>query len=132
MIAGFIFSMHLVFILYIFIKKTKKENVSAGLISTVFIIIIFAVGWSLTSFFANNIIPQSFYDFMVKKLQPVIELIANVSGSFLPKPLINPNESWKEINGNSLGLILLTIAEIFFYRFYYKDLWKTTEDGKGK
>jgi len=132
MITGFIFSLHLVFIIYIFVKKLKKESTSAAFISTIFIIIIFAVGWSLASFFANNIVPQSFYDYMVKLLQPIINLIANISGSFLPKPLINPNESWKEINGDSLGLILLTIAEFFFYRSYYNDLWTTTEVEKGK
>lgn len=132
MITGLIFSIHLIFIIYIFVKKIKKESTSSGFISVAFIIIIFAVGWSLASFFANNIIPQSFYNFTIKQLQPAIEIIAYLSSAILKKPLINPNESWKEINGDSFGLILLTIGEIFFYKIYFKDLFATTEGEKGK
>lgn len=132
MIIGFIFSLHLIFIIYVFILKIRRESLSAGLISTAFIIILFAVGWSLASLFANNILPYSFYEFARKIFKPAIDFIANVSESFLEKPLINPNESWKEINGDSFGLFLLTIAEFFFYKSYYKDLWKTTQVEKGK
>lgn len=132
MITGLIFSIHLIFIIYIFVKKIKKESTSAGFISVAFIIIIFAVGWSLASFVANNLIPQSFYDFTIKQLRPAIEIIANGSSAIFNKPLINPNESWKEINGDSFGLILLTIGEIFFYKIYFKDLLATNEGGKEK
>ncbi|GAB4136596.1 MAG: hypothetical protein Fur0015_08860 [Ignavibacteriales bacterium] len=132
MIVGFIFSLHLIFIIYVFVLKIKKESVSAGFISSAFIVILFAVGWSLASLFANSVLPDSFYEFSRKIFKPLIDLIANVSGRFLQKPLINPNESWKEINGDSFGLFLLTIAEFFFYKGYYKDLWKTTPVEKGK
>jgi hypothetical protein len=132
MIIGFIFSLHLIFIIYVFILKLKKESLSAGLISSAFIIILFAVGWSLTSLFANSLLPDSFYEFARKLFKPAIDAIAGISSTFLSKPIINPNESWKEINGDSFGLFLLTLAEIFFYKSYYKDLWKVTPDEKEK
>jgi len=132
MIIGFIFSLHLIFIIYVFILKLKKEALSAGFISSAFIIILFAVGWSLASLFANSLLPDSFYEFARKIFKPAIDAVAGISSALLNKPIINPDESWKEISGDSFGLFLLSIAEIFFYKSYYKDLWKTTQAEKGK
>ncbi len=50
MIVGFIFFVHFIFILTIFTKKWQYETISAGFTNSFLIIIMFAIGWSLTTF----------------------------------------------------------------------------------
>lgn len=49
MISAFIFFAHFIFILIIFTKKWQDEKFSIGIINVALIIILFSVGWSLTS-----------------------------------------------------------------------------------
>lgn len=49
MIAVFIFFIHIVFIITIFVKKKKEDGMNGGLLNIALIGILFAIGWSLTS-----------------------------------------------------------------------------------
>lgn len=49
MISAFIFFAHLMFVLYIFTKKWQDESLSAAFINVGLIIILFTVGWSITT-----------------------------------------------------------------------------------
>lgn len=49
MVISFIFLFHIIFIFYVFIKKWKSESLSSAFIDLVLIVIIFSVGWSLTT-----------------------------------------------------------------------------------
>lgn len=49
MISALIFFGHLMFILYIFTKKWQDESLSTAFINIALIIILFAVGWSLST-----------------------------------------------------------------------------------
>jgi len=49
MIAAFIFSAHLVFILIIFTLKWQNESLSTAFINLALIIVLFAVGWSIAT-----------------------------------------------------------------------------------
>jgi len=49
MISALIFSMHLLFILVIFTKKWQDESIGSAFINLALIIILFAVGWSITT-----------------------------------------------------------------------------------
>lgn len=49
MIAALIFCGHLIFVLYIFTKKWQDESLSSAFINLSLIIILFSVGWSITT-----------------------------------------------------------------------------------
>ena len=49
MIAALIFTGHLFFLLYIFTKKWQEESIQTALVNAALIIILFSVGWSITT-----------------------------------------------------------------------------------
>jgi len=49
MVISFIFLFHIVFSIYIFIKKWKTDSLGGAFIDLVLIIILFSVGWSISS-----------------------------------------------------------------------------------
>ncbi|MEW6702770.1 MAG: hypothetical protein AB1298_08620 [Bacteroidota bacterium] len=49
MITALIFSAHLVFMLIIFTKKWQNESISSALTNLALIIVLFAVGWSIST-----------------------------------------------------------------------------------
>lgn len=49
MIVVFIFLAHIIFTAFVFFKKKKNDSLSNALIDVIFIIIIFSVGWSLST-----------------------------------------------------------------------------------
>ncbi len=49
MISAIIFATHLIFACIIFTKKWQDESISSGFINLALIIILFAVGWSITT-----------------------------------------------------------------------------------
>ena len=49
MVIAFIFLLHIVFTIYFFIKKQKSDSLSAAFIDLILIIIIFSVGWSIST-----------------------------------------------------------------------------------
>lgn len=53
MISVIIFLIHIIFISYIFYKRNKIDSFNAALLDLIFIIIIFSVGWSLSSMLAK-------------------------------------------------------------------------------
>ena len=61
MVIAFIFLLHLIFTFYVFYKKWKLDSPSSAFIDLVLIIIIFSVGWSITTMFAKLIwAPEGF------------------------------------------------------------------------
>lgn len=53
MVIAFIFLLHIIFIVYIIYKRVKSNSTSSALIDVIFIIIIFSVGWSLSTMFCK-------------------------------------------------------------------------------
>ncbi|MEW6653478.1 MAG: hypothetical protein AB1394_08410 [Bacteroidota bacterium] len=49
MISALIFAAHLVFVAYIFTKKWQEESLSAAFINLALVIVLFAVGWSIST-----------------------------------------------------------------------------------
>lgn len=97
MVSALIFAAHLIFITVIFTKKWQDESLSAGIINAALIIILFSVGWSI-----STTIVKIFFD-------------AKGLGIYF--------------DADTISLTLLSIAEFFFYRFYYRED-KSTEDDK--
>ena len=50
MIAVFIFYIHVIFLVYVFTKNYLDEGLLNAFLSSVFIVIIFSVGWTLSEF----------------------------------------------------------------------------------
>ncbi len=93
MVNVFILALHLIFIIYIFLKKKAEESVSNGLINIALILILFSVGWS------------------------IISLLLNI--------FIEPEGFGKDFDRSTISLSILTIGEFFFYRSFFKDLFRT-------
>ncbi len=49
MVSAIIFAGHLIFVLYIFTKKWQDDSLSAAFINLALIIILFSVGWSIST-----------------------------------------------------------------------------------
>ena len=81
----------------IFTWKWQKEGIPAGFLNLALILILFAVGWTITGLIA--------------------------------KLLMEPKGLGFYYDRDTFSLSLLTIAEFFFYKIYYKE---TTANDKGK
>jgi formate hydrogenlyase subunit 3/multisubunit Na+/H+ antiporter MnhD subunit len=96
MITAIIFFAHFIFTLIIFTKKWQEEGISSAWMNVGLIVILFAVGWTVTGMIAKILMEQE-----------------GIGIHF---------------DRDTFSLTLLTIMEVFFYRFYYRDT--VTEDGK--
>ncbi len=94
MITAIIFFAHFIFTLIIFTKKWQEEGLSSAWMNVGLIVILFAVGWTVTGMIAKILMEQEGL------------------GIYFDR--------------DTFSLTLLTIMEVFFYRFYYKDT--VTED----
>lgn len=95
MISGFIFFAHFIFLLIIFTWKWQKDGISGAALNVSLILILFAVGWTITGMIA--------------------------------KFFMEPKGLGLYFDRDTFSLTLLTIAEILFYRIYYK---QPTADGR--
>jgi len=100
MITALIFSAHLVFILVIFTKKWQCESLSSAFTNLALLVILFAVGWSIST--------------------SVVKIFIDSKGFGI------------QFDSDAISLTLLSIAEFFFYRFYYREDKPVTEAGKEK
>ncbi len=100
MITALIFSVHLVFMLFIFTKKWQDESLSSAFTNLALMIILFAVGWSIST--------------------SIVKIFIDNKGFGI------------QFDSDAISLTLLSIAEFFFYRFYYKEEKQITEAGTGK
>jgi hypothetical protein len=58
MIEVIIFYIHVIFLVYIFVRNYMEANFTSALLSAVFVVVIFSVGWTFTSFIIGFIIPE--------------------------------------------------------------------------
>jgi hypothetical protein len=113
MTAGFIFFLHLVLVVFAFIKY-KKESMGEGFLAIAFVGIVFAVGWTIAAILTNLLFtPEWFIQWYWQ-----------------------PLDSWfwrdirKEISRDTISLLFLTAMEIaFYYIFFLTDL-KQEKDKK--
>ena len=59
MITAIIFTAHLVFILFIFTKKWQNESLQTAFVNVALIVILFSVGWSITTMILKIFIDES-------------------------------------------------------------------------
>jgi hypothetical protein len=102
MVSAFIFALHFLAAVYIFLRY-KKTSLSDALLAVAFVGIIFAVGWTIATMLINLLFSiRWFTDWYWQPLE---------------------SHTWwiirKELNPDTLSLLLLTSGEIVFYRFYF-------------
>lgn len=66
MVELFVFYIHIVAVATMFTKRWQEENLSEGLLVVVFMVLIFFVGWSITTFLMKLLLekegPGMFFD----------------------------------------------------------------------
>ena len=101
MVAAYIFFLHIVLVVFVFVKY-KKESLGEGFLAAAFVGIIFAVGWTIGSILTNLLFAPEWFI----------------------KWYWQPLDSWvwrnvrKEISRDTISLLILTTIEIVFYYFY--------------
>lgn len=58
MVIAVIFLLHIIFAVYIFVTKWKRESPGTAFLNLAFIIILFSIGWSILTMFAKIFFEQ--------------------------------------------------------------------------
>jgi hypothetical protein len=61
MVAAYIFGLHIVLIFYVFFSN-KKESIGEGFLAVAFIIIVFAIGWTIATMTTNLLFAMEWFD----------------------------------------------------------------------
>jgi hypothetical protein len=111
MVSAFIFSLHLILAVYVFIIY-KKESIGEGFLAVAFVGIVFAVSWAIASMLTNLLL----------------------SVEWFIRWYWQPLDSWvwrivrKEINYDTISILILTGEEVLFYYFFFiKESDKTSK-----
>lgn len=122
MIAVIIFYLHTIFAVFVFAKSFQSDGLIQAFLNVIFIIILFTVGWTLTDVIIGLIISDKGYIITIK-YKSFLDEILRLTGFYKPlgddKVLLTPKDT--------ISLVVLTIIEVFFYRFFYS-LGKTKEE----
>ncbi|MCX7833849.1 MAG: hypothetical protein N2490_06540 [Ignavibacteria bacterium] len=114
MIAVIIFYLHAIFAVFVFAKSFQSDGLIQAFLNVVFIIILFTVGWTLTDVIIGLFISDKGYIITIKYKSLLDELL-RLTGFYKPlgdnKVLLTPKDT--------VSLVVLTIIEVFFYRFFY-------------
>lgn len=115
MIAVLIFYIHTIFACYVFVKSYQTDGLLQAFLNLVFIIILFAVGWTISDLLVGFFISQNGYEISVPQNTLTLNLL-KLTGFYIPggngMALLNPKDS--------ISLIFLSLMEFFFFRFYFQ------------
>ena len=115
MIAVLIFFVHAIFAVWAFSKSYQNDGTLQAFLNLAFIIILFSVGWTVSDLLMGLIIRDNGYILNVG-YNPVFLTLLKISGFYRPQgngmALLLPKDT--------LSLILLSVIEIFFYRFFFR------------
>lgn len=103
MIAVLILIAHAAAAVYAFMKY-RKEGIGEGILATAFVVIIFSVGWTISTMLAKIVFPTDL----------AAHWISNLQGSATSRTIA------KELTLDTFSLVLLTCIECVFYYFYLR------------
>jgi hypothetical protein len=119
MASAFIFGLHACAAIYAFITRRRTGGLSEGLLAVAFIGIIFAVGWTIATVLTNLLFTPEFF----------IKWYYHQTDSLFLRILR------KELNRDTISLLLLTFGEVGFYYVFLSGKEETrklpTEQKKG-
>lgn len=103
MIAAVILIVHLAASVYAFFSY-KKEGIGEGVLAAAFVVIIFSVGWTITTMLAKLVYPYRLVE----------QWVGNLQATALSRLFA------KELTIDTFALLLLTIGESVFYYYYLR------------
>ncbi len=115
MIPVIIFFGHLIFLAWAFSKSYQNDGLVQAFLNVFFIVILFTVGWTLSDLVVGLFINAGGYEIAIPdsktaqfflKITGFVRIYGNGFGKLIPK--------------DSISLVVLTIIEYFFYRFYFR------------
>jgi len=112
MIAALILFAHAAAAVYAFVKY-RKEGISEGLLAVAFVVIIFSVGWTISTMLAKVIFPTDLAAHWIRNLQE------SVTWRFFAK----------ELTVDTFSLVLLICIEFVFFSIYLRS--ERNDGGKG-
>lgn len=114
MIPVIIFFGHTIFAVYIFARSYQDEGMVQAFLNVAFIIILFAVGWTVTDFFTGFIIPSAGWE--ITNPENIFTLsVLKLTGFYIP---VSENIA-RLAPKDTISLILLTVTEYYFYKFFF-------------
>jgi hypothetical protein len=116
MIAVIIFFIHVIFAVYVFSKTYQSDGLMQSFLNIGFIIILFSVGWVISDLIIGIVISDQGYLIDIPK-GAFGQFLLKISGFFVP----NNNGTGRLVPKDTAALIVLTIMEFFFYKFYFKN-----------
>ena len=104
MVAAFILGLHFAACLYAFFRWKKTGGFADGLLAVAFVLVVFAVGWTIATMLTNLLFMPDFF----------VRWYYGQTDSFFLRTLRH------EINRDTISLLLLTFGEVAFYYFYLR------------
>jgi hypothetical protein len=114
MIIAVIYFLHVIFAAYAFCKSYQSEGWLQAFLNLGFIITLFAVSLTVCELIVGIFIPDSGYNIQLPE-NSVVVFFLKISGFYAQQGTtvtLTPKDS--------ITLVLVTVLEFFFYRFYFK------------
>jgi hypothetical protein len=114
-IAVLIFYCHTIFAVYAFCKSYQSDGWVQAFLNIAFIIVLFTVGWTISDLVVGLIIAENGYNIFTPQNNVFLTLL-KLTGFYKPSGNGMANLYPKD----AISLIVLSLLEITFYRFYFK------------
>lgn len=82
MIEVILFYLHVVFFVYVFAKNYVEENLLSAFLSTIFVVVIFTVGWTFSAFVVGFFIPEQGFNRILTKPAFSLALLTSLEAIF--------------------------------------------------
>ncbi|MEO6693730.1 MAG: hypothetical protein ABIY50_03475 [Ignavibacteria bacterium] len=115
MIIAVIYFIHVIFTVYAFAKSYQSDGWLQAFLNLGFIITIFAVSLTVCELIVGFFIPDAGYRITMPS-SPVILFLLKISGFYAQQGTqvtLTPKDS--------ITLMLVSMLELFFYRFYFRN-----------
>jgi hypothetical protein len=115
LIAVIIFYLHTIFAVYAFCRSYQSDGLVQAFLNVGFIVVLFTVGWTLSDLIVGLIISEKGYNIFIPQNNIILTLL-KLTGFYKPSGNGFANLYPKD----AISLVVLSLIEIFFYRFYFK------------
>jgi hypothetical protein len=88
-----------------------------ALLNVAFVIVLFTVGWTMSDLITGLFISESGYRIMIPQGKILLTFI-KLTGFFKPESA----EYAKLLPKDPIALVFLSTIEVFFYRFFFKEM----------
>lgn len=117
MIAVIIFYLHLIFACYVFAKTFQSDGVVLAFLNVAFIVVMFTVGWTISDLAVGLFVSEEGYRILMPQGKALLTMI-KLTGFYRPESA----EYAKLLPKDAIALVFLSTIEIFFYRFFFREV----------